>query len=186
VFERGNDGSVTRNAPGLIFHYPCHFHPPISLIRIGDYKLMRHLNSGEFRLFNVATDYAEQQNLAEQLPEKVKEMDQILSQYVAYVDGGTVSEVYSAYFEWLDEGLRKKEERFERDLATLKKTNPPNLEKQVAKLEVDLQAAWREHAAKTAICKDQMKNPSWRESRKNEVMKKIGMDKKGNPIEPRQ
>ena len=186
VFERGNDGGVRRDAPGLVFHYTCHFHPPVSVIRIGDYKLMRHLNSGKVRLFNVATDYAEQQDLAERLPKKAKEMDRILRQYVDQVDGGAMRDVYAAYFEWLDEGLRKKEERFGRDLESLKQKNPPDFEKQRERLEADLQAAKRSHAAKTAICKDQMTNPSWRETRKNEVVKRLGVDKKGNPIEPRQ
>lgn len=185
VFEQGNDAVVTRNAPGLVFHYPCHYHPPISVIRIGDYKLMRHLNSGEFKLFNVATDYAEQQDLAEQLPEKVREMDRLLGQYIDYVDGGQVSEVYAAYFEWLDTGLRKKEERHQRDVDSLKQKNPPDLEKQLATLEADLQAERRQHAAKTAICKDQMTNSSWRETRKNEVVEEIGIDKKGNVIVPK-
>lgn len=184
VFERGNDGGVSRNAPGLVFHYPCHYHPPISVIRIGDYKLMRHLNSGEFRLFNVATDYAEQQDLAQQLPERVKEMDQILTRYVDVVDGGQVSEVYSAYFEWLDAGLQKKEERHQRDVDSLRRKNPPDQKQQLARLEADVQAARREHAAKTAICRDQMTNPSWRETRNNEVVEEIGIDKKGNVIVP--
>lgn len=38
-------------------------------------------------------------------------MDRILRQYVGDVDGGTIAEVYVAYFEWLDEAFRKKEER---------------------------------------------------------------------------
>ena len=186
VFERGNDGSVTRNAPGLVFHYTCHFHPPISVIRIGDYKLMRHLNSGEVKLFNVATDYAERKDLANQSPERVRQMDQILRQYVSYVDGGEMSKVYAAYFDWLDEGLRKREERFERDMESLKQSNPSDFKKRLAKLEADLQARKREHAAKTAICKDQMTNSSWRETRKDGVVKRLGVDKQGNPIEFRQ
>jgi arylsulfatase A-like enzyme len=186
VFEHGNDGSVRRDAPGLVFHYTCHFHPPVSVIRIGDYKLMRHLNSSELKLFNVATDYAEQQDLAQSMPEKTKEMDQILRQYVEKVDGGTMSDVYAAYFEWLDENLRKKEERFRRDLESLSQKNPPDLEQVRDQLEADLKTAKQEHVAKTAICKDQMKNPSWRDTRKNEVVKRIGIDKQGNPIEPRQ
>jgi arylsulfatase A-like enzyme len=186
VFEQGNAGSVRRSVPGLVFHYPCHFHPPVSVIRIGDYKLMRHLNSGEVKLFNVVTDYAEQQDLAQQLPSKAKEMGRILRQYVDEVDGGVMSDVYAAYFDWLDEDLRKREERFQRDLESLKRKNPPDFEKQLAKLEADLQAKKRQHVAKTAICKGQMANPSWRESTKNEVLKRIGVDKKGNPIQPRQ
>jgi arylsulfatase A-like enzyme len=95
VFDRGNKGTVKRGAPGLIFHYPCHYHPPISVIRIGDYKLMRHLNSGELRLYNVAKDYAEQNDLASKMPEKAAELDRIRGQYIDEVDGGTIEEVYA-------------------------------------------------------------------------------------------
>jgi hypothetical protein len=158
----------------------------VSVIRLGDYKLIRHLNSGEVKLFNVATDYVEQQDLAERMPEKAKELDRIRSQYVEKVDGGAMSEVYAAYFEWLDETLQKKEERYRRDLESLRQENPPDFEKQLSKLEADLQAEKRRHAAKTAICKAQMTNPSWRETRKNEVVKRIGIDKQGNPVVPRQ
>jgi len=186
VFERGNDGVVHRGAPGLVFHYTCHYHPPISVIRVGDYKLMRHLNSGELKLFNVATDYVEQQNLTERMPEKAKQLDDILAQYVDEVDGGVMSDVYAAYFQWLDDGLRKKEERIERELETLKQKNPPGFEQQRAMLEADLQAVRREHLVKTAICKDQMTNDSWRESAKEEVVKRLGFDKQGNPIDARQ
>ena len=186
VFERGNAGGVRRSVPGLVFHYTCHYHPPVSVIRIGDYKLMRHLNSGELKLFDVAIDYAEKHNLAPQLPEKAKEMDQILKQYVGHVDGGEISEVYAAYFEWLDESLRKKEERFHRDLKSLTQTNPPDFEKQRARLEADLQTAKHQHTAKTAICKDQMTNSSWRESTKNEVVKRLGVDKQGSAAETSQ
>ena len=42
VFEKGNTGTVERAAPGIIHHYTCHYHPPISSIVIGDYKLMKH------------------------------------------------------------------------------------------------------------------------------------------------
>ena len=182
VFERGNAGSVHRGAPGLVFHYTCHYHPPVSVIRIGDYKLMRHLNSGVLKLFNVATDYAEQQDLAERMPGKAKEMDRTLRQYIEKVDGGSMSDVYAAYFQWLDESQGKKEERLSRDLERLKQKNPPDFEKQRRKLAADLQLAKREHTAKKAICKDQMTNSSWRETRKNEVVKQLGIDKQGNPI----
>lgn len=179
VFARGNAGSVRRTAPGLVFHYPCHFHPPISVIRMGDYKLMRHLNSGEYKLFDVANDYAETQNLADRIPQRAKQMDRVLREYVDQVDGGAVSEVYAAYFDWLDENLEKKVARFERDLKLLKQDSP-EAAKQRAKLNSELEAARREHATKTAICERQMKNMSWRESNKQDVLKQLGVDKKGN------
>ena len=152
---------------------------------MGDYKLMRHLNSGELKLFNVATDYAEQQDLVQRMPEKVKEMDRVLRQYVGKVDGGTMAEVYAAYFQWLNETQGKKEERLNRDLKDLTQKNPPDLEVQRQKLAAALQLVKREHLAKKAICKDQMTNTSWRETRENEVVKELGIDKQGNVIKER-
>jgi hypothetical protein len=134
----------------------------------------------------VATDYAEQQDLFARMPGKVSELEQVRSQYVEQVAGGEMSEVYAAYFEWLDDNLQKKVERFERDSKSLNDRYPADVAKQRAKLEADLNAARREHAAKTAICKDQMSNPSWKETRKNEVVERLGIDKQGNVITNRQ
>jgi len=119
------------------------------------------------------------------MPEKAKEMDKVLRQYVEKVDGGTMSDVYAAYFHWLDETRRKKEERLSRDLQDLKQQNPPDFDKQRRKLAADLQLVEREHLAKKAICKNQMTNTSWRETRKNEVVKQLGVDKQGNVIKVR-
>ena len=65
VFEKGNKSVVSRTIEGFIYHYPCYFAPPLSVIRLGDYKLMEHLLTGEQKLFNVARDYREQHNLIE-------------------------------------------------------------------------------------------------------------------------
>ena len=97
----------------MIFHYTCHFGPPVSVIRIGDYKLLRHLTSGEIKLFDVATDYAEEHDLAEQMPEKVSEMDRIRQLYVQKVDGGTMPEVYAAYSDWMDASRKNTEQKYE-------------------------------------------------------------------------
>jgi hypothetical protein len=98
----------------------------------------------------------------------------------------TLNRPGAAYFDWLDENLRKREERLQRDLVSLKEKNPPDLEKQLVKLEADLQAEKRQHSVKTAICKGQMANLSWGELTKQEVIKRIGVDKKGDPVKPRQ
>ena len=47
VFEEGNKAEVSRPVEGFVFHYPCYFAPPLSVIRLGDYKLMRHIRTGE-------------------------------------------------------------------------------------------------------------------------------------------
>ncbi len=182
VFERGNAGTVKRGAPGLIFHYPCHYHPPISVIRIGDYKLMRHLNSGEMKLFNVAEDYREQHDLAAKMPEKTEELNRIRQQYIDEVDGGKMEDVYAAYMEWLNEGLLNREASFKKQMETLEKTQPADIEAQKKVLLDELEAKKRETRAKLEINKAQMSSHSWREGAKKEAMERMGMDKKGNVL----
>ena len=78
VFENGDEGNVKRTEKGFVFHYPCYFAPPLSVIREGDYKLMRHINTGEIRLFDLKNDYAEKYDISKNNPNKVKELINIL------------------------------------------------------------------------------------------------------------
>ena len=102
VFERGNEGIVHRSDEGFVFHYPCYFAAPLSVIRLGDYKLMEHLLTGEQKLFNVATDYREQTNLIRENPEKASVMKAAMSRYLESIDAEDVQEVYKARFAELD------------------------------------------------------------------------------------
>ena len=167
VFANGNEGKVIRAAPGIIHHYPCHYHPPISSIIIGDYKLMRHLNSGEIKLFNLKNDYREEHNLVAAMPEKVAEMDAIRQSYVEQVDGGTAQQVREALYKTMDRFGNQAKDSFRKKVADLKKSNPPDLEakttallnelnqklkknelnKEKARLHADLHS-WREGASK--------------------------------------
>jgi arylsulfatase A len=128
VFEKGNQGKVKRVAPGIIHHYTCHYHPPISSIILGDYKLMRHLNSGEFKLFNLKTDYREEKNLASKMPEKVKEMDKICQQYVKDVEGGTAEQVRQAHHKLMDRFSEQSKEGYFKKMALLKEQEIPDFE----------------------------------------------------------
>ncbi len=182
VFENGDAGNVRRSAPGLIFHYTCHFGPPVSAIRIGDYKLLRHLTSGELKLFDVATDYAEQHDLAEQMPEKVSEMDRIRQQYVQKVEGGTMPEVYAAYSDWMDATRKNAEQKYGRDVASLKERNPADLAEGLAKLEANWEKSKRSNLVKRALIEDHMQETSWYGQDPDKVIKRLGMDKQGNLI----
>ena len=102
VFEKGNDGNVDRSEKGFVFHYPCYFAPPLSVIRLGDYKLMRHIRTREVRLFDLKNDYSEKQNLAQKFPEKVAEIEEVLDTYLEKIDAENLDEVYEARFEQLD------------------------------------------------------------------------------------
>ena len=138
VFKKGNKGKVKRVAPGIIHHYTCHYHPPISSIIIGDYKLMRQLNSGEFLLFNLKTDYREEKNLAFSMPEKVKEMDEICQKYVKKVKGGTAEQVRQAHHKLMDHFGQQSIDGYRKKLADLKKQKLPDFEDQKAKMLKDL------------------------------------------------
>ena len=102
LFENGETGFIDRPVDGFVFHYPCYFAPPLSVIRVGDYKLMEHLLTGEQKLFNVATDYYEQQNLIKDLPAKAAELKAVMSEYLDGIDAEDIQEVYKARFAELD------------------------------------------------------------------------------------
>jgi arylsulfatase A len=68
----------------LYWHYPLknpHFLGGRSAgaIRQGDFKLIEFFDNGEVELYNLAEDIAEKNNLAEKLPEKVKELQKRLT-----------------------------------------------------------------------------------------------------------
>ncbi|MCH2065255.1 MAG: sulfatase [Roseibacillus sp.] len=102
VFESGDKGKVSRPVEGLVFHYPCYFAPPLSVIRLGDYKLMEHLLTGEQKLFNVARDYRERTNLINKYPQKATELKAVMSSYLESIDAEEVQEVYKARLTELD------------------------------------------------------------------------------------
>ncbi len=120
VLARGNDGDVERPVEGLVFHYPCNFAPPLSVIRIGDYKYMKHLLTGEVKLFKLKRDLAEKRNVAKAMPEKVAEFDQALTRYLSQVDAEDVQEVYKAPFYKLNEFEKRARETHAKEVARAK------------------------------------------------------------------
>ncbi len=102
LLENGNSGNIQRDVEGFVFHYPCYFAPPLSVIRLGDYKLMEHLLTGEQMLFNVKLDYKEERNLIEQQPEKASELKASLSRYLNSIDAEAIQDVYRARLDELD------------------------------------------------------------------------------------
>jgi arylsulfatase A len=117
LLAKGNEGAIERPGQGLVFHYPCYFAPPLSVIRLGNFKYMKHLLSGDVQLFDLNADIAEKNNLAVSMPEKVAAMDQILSRYLKSVDAEDLQEVYVARFEELDRFEAMAEEKYERGVA---------------------------------------------------------------------
>ena len=111
VLEKGNKGKLAKRDTGFVFHFPAFYTIPITSYRAGDYKLMRHLNTGEIKLFNVAKDMGETKDLAKTMPAKAKSMVRKLDAYLKKVGAWTMDEVYETRLEELDNwiGLHKAE-----------------------------------------------------------------------------
>ena len=81
-------GTVQRVRNAMVFHFP-HYQSgdgPHTAIFLDEYKLMKFYESGRYALFNISQDIAEQRDLAEQMPEKVRALDQLLVQYLSTVN----------------------------------------------------------------------------------------------------
>ena len=108
---QGNAGQLAERDTGLVFHFPAHYTVPITAYRDGDYKLMRQLNTGEIKLFNLVDDIGETKDLAQAMPEKTAEMVRKLDAYLEKVGAWTMEEVYAARAEelklWIERGKRE-------------------------------------------------------------------------------
>ena len=83
-------GELDREA--LFFHYP-HFafhkdNRPGSAIRKGDFKLIRFFDDDSVELFNLKEDIGETKNIAESEPAIAKQMNQLLTDWLAETKAG--------------------------------------------------------------------------------------------------
>ena len=163
VFKKGNAGVVNRAAPGIVHHYTCHYHPAISSIIIGDFKLMRHLNTGEFKLFNIKTDYREEHDLSKEMPERVATMDAARQKYIDRVDGGSAEQVREAYYKLMDKFSKQSKDGYKKDLAKLKASNPANFKTQKAALLKALNDKLRRNAEGKEHARRMVKHTSFKE-----------------------
>lgn len=70
---KGDKATLYRAA--IYFHYPHYHHSrPAGAIREGDWKLIEFFEDGDLELYNLAEDVGESRNLAEQLPDKAREL----------------------------------------------------------------------------------------------------------------
>jgi len=86
VLTNGGRGQVQRPREEFVVHFP-HYDKdalgPASTLLLGDYKLIRIYETGVLRLFDITKDPGERRNLAQDMPAKVKELDQRLTDYLA-------------------------------------------------------------------------------------------------------
>jgi len=111
VLEQGNDGQLAERDTGLVFHFPAHYTVPVTSYRDGDYKLMRHLNTGELKLFDVEVDMGESNDLSKTMPEKAADMVRKLDAYLEKVGAWKMEEVYATRAEELEKWIVDDEEK---------------------------------------------------------------------------
>jgi arylsulfatase A len=82
-------GVVQRPREEFLVHFP-HYDKdaigPASAIYVGDYKLIRTYETGALRLFDITKDPAERHDLADQMPDEVKALNQRLTDYLLAVN----------------------------------------------------------------------------------------------------
>jgi arylsulfatase A-like enzyme len=89
VLTNAGIGTVLRARDEFVVHFP-HYDKdtigPASAILLGDFKLIRAYENGILRLFNVAQDPGERHDLVQEMPDKVKVLDQGLTDYMIAVN----------------------------------------------------------------------------------------------------
>lgn len=70
----------------LFWHFPHyrqgHRVTPYSIVRQGDWKLIKWYEGPEYELYNLQADIGEDNELSEEMPEKVKELDRVINNLV--------------------------------------------------------------------------------------------------------
>lgn len=85
VLTNAGTGTVLRAREEFVVHFPHYDKDPIgpaSAIYLGDFKLVRVYETSALRLFNLAKDPGERHDLAREMPDKVRELDQRLTSYL--------------------------------------------------------------------------------------------------------
>ena len=81
--------SETIDRKALFWHYPHYSNQggiPGGAIRVGNLKLIERYEDGRAHLYNLKEDLGEREDLAAQMPDKVKEMRQQLHAWYKEVD----------------------------------------------------------------------------------------------------
>jgi arylsulfatase A len=89
VLLNSGEGKINRSFDALLFHNPnangIALNRPHSALRQGPYKLVKFQDNGELLLFDLEQDIGEKNNLAEEMPERVKQLEDMLDMYLTDV-----------------------------------------------------------------------------------------------------
>ncbi|MGI9244127.1 MAG: sulfatase [Verrucomicrobiales bacterium] len=79
-------GGEALDREAIFWHFP-HYRGkviPYSIVRQGDWKLLKRYEGPTYELFNLKDDLSEKQDLAEQLPERVEALDSVLVEWLEH------------------------------------------------------------------------------------------------------
>jgi len=82
-------GGSTPKRDALFWHYPHYSNQggfPGAAVRMGDYKLLERFEDGRVHLYNLASDLGERRDLAEEMPDRVRQMRDRLHAWYDEVD----------------------------------------------------------------------------------------------------
>ncbi|MEM7601071.1 MAG: sulfatase [Verrucomicrobiota bacterium] len=93
VLTQGDEGDVVRPRPYLVFHQGVD-REPMSALRLGNHKVVKTWpiegkRKGKVELFDLSEDISEHNDLSESLPEKAKELEDLLDQALAEMGAET-------------------------------------------------------------------------------------------------
>lgn len=89
ILTNAGKGVAQRPREEFVIHFP-HYDKdaigPATVILVGDFKLIRIYETGALELFNLAKDPGERHDLAREMPDKAKELNQRLTAYLTAVN----------------------------------------------------------------------------------------------------
>lgn len=162
VFEKGNKGKVKRPNEGIVFNYPYYAAAPVNAIIVGKYKLMRQLNTGETKLFNIDEDLAEKNDLSKANPELAASLAKQMDSYLEDVNAPKIEDVYEARLEELANWKESAQSNYERDLEIRsRKKSASEIVKIKKQLQQKLKNDLERFNKSEEHCKMQMKNKNF-------------------------
>ncbi len=131
----------------------------MSTIRQGDYKLVRCLNSGEARLFDLSNDMGEKNNLAATMPVKAKQLDALLTTYLRKVKAETIDDMRAARRSELAGYLKRDDENMTKCRQQLKNATGSEREELLEKLSIAQKNKARHHQGLEQLKQGELTTP---------------------------
>jgi arylsulfatase A-like enzyme len=129
AFKQGNAATIKRPNDALIFHFPWYNGEPESAIRIGQYKLLKNIDTGVSALYDLKNDYAESNDLSAQFPKVKASMEGKLTSYLSSVKAETVNELRVEFLGNIENSwLRNAKQRAEKHRTAAENGDPKAIE----------------------------------------------------------